>query len=98
MREEIRNAYHRIIFVLADYDFYQLPVLFRYHPVYRKGKGNPLIFLDSAVVVGVKVSKSGFFIKGILFCVKPRRVYVRPQNVHSLFYRFFPHDKKHHCF
>ena len=53
-----------------------------------KGKWNrnPLIFLYATVIMGIQIRKAPILIKGILLYIKPRRINMRPKDIHSLFH------------
>ena len=84
MYEQIRYKEDRIVLILSYGKFYGLTVLFYDDPVKCKGDGDPLVFLDPAVIMGVKISKGSVFIKGIGLDIHPWAVYMGPQYVHAL--------------
>jgi hypothetical protein len=54
------------------------------HPVDGQGPGQPLIFLDAAVIMGLQEGQVRVFVKGILFQVQARRVDVGRDDAQPL--------------
>ena len=59
-----------------------------------QGKGYPLILLDAAVIMGIQIRNSAFFIQRILLHINPRAVNMRAQNIHAFLQRL-PADLIH---
>ncbi len=60
--------------VLADGELHVRAVGLEDHPVDGQGPGQPLVFLDAAVVVGLQKGQVRVFIEGILLQVQAGRV------------------------
>ena len=60
--------------VFADGELHPAAVGLEDHPVDGQGPGQPLVFLDAAVVVGLQKGQIRVFIKGVLFQVQAGRV------------------------
>ena len=59
-----------------------------------QGLGHPLIFLDTAIIVGIKIRKFLIFIKRILFYVNTRGINVGAQDIHTRRNRLFPYTEQ----
>jgi len=70
VREKIADAENRIVVVLSDNDVDGGTVGKAYDSVKSKRDGSPLILLDTAVVVGLKVCYIVVLVKGILLEIK----------------------------
>ena len=93
MDQKIRNKEHRIILILANIQFNGRTILFYYHTMNGKRDRHPLVFLDTTVIMGVKISKASILIKGILFDIESRRIDMGTKYIHALFH-FFLTDMK----
>ena len=87
MNQKIRDTKYRIRRILTDYNIDNSAVLLCNNAVKSKRKSNPLILLDSAIVVCIKKSKILILIKRILLNINTRRVNVRTKDMHTLFHR-----------
>ena len=85
MGKYVGNYKDRIIFLFANANIHCAAVLFADNTVNGKRQGKPLVLLDSAVVVGVKVDNKVAFVDRVLLYVQTGRVYVGAKNVHALF-------------
>ena len=83
MYKQIRDHEYRIIFFFSDTYFFCRAVLFHDHTVNGKGLSHPLIFLDAAVVMRVKVCKSFVLVERVLLHVDTRGIDVRAEDIHS---------------
>ena len=98
VRKNIRNAENRFVVIFADYNIYRFSVLLYYYTVNCQWNSCPLVFFDSAIVVGVHIGNVVFFVERILLCIQTRGVYVGAENVHTLFNRLKTDFKKSNCF
>ena len=62
MDQKVCDVNNRIVLVLSDGYVYNCAVFLRNHTVHCHRKGNPLIFLNTAIVMGVKISQIGIII------------------------------------
>ena len=74
MNKQIGNKEYRIILILAYIDLNGGKVFFNNNSVKRKRQGNPLIFLDASVIMRIKISYLGIFIKRVALKVKSGRI------------------------
>ena len=88
MRKQIGDSEYRIAVVVTDSDIYGCAVFFRNNAVESQRKSYPLIFLNSAVVVGIEHSHVVILIERILFQVDTRGVDVGSNDVHTIFQGF----------
>ena len=70
--------------VLADGELHPAAVGLEDHPVDGQGPGQPLVFLDAAVVVGLQEGQVRVFIEGVLFQVQAGRVDVGGHDPQAL--------------
>ena len=56
-------------------------------------KGNPLVFLDTAIIMGIQKCHLGILIKRILLQIKTWRIDVGTQDIHALLHRLRTNDK-----
>ena len=100
MDQQVRNADHGVVFILADDDIDLRSVLPDRHAVQRQCPGDPLVFLYAAIVVRVGKGQIGVLVKGILLQVDARRVDVRADDVDAvgkeLFAQMEQHDRLAH--
>ena len=66
MRQKIGYDKDRISLILADIYINNLSVGTNNSAVKRKGNGRPLIFADSAVIMGLEIGKIGVLVKRML--------------------------------
>ena len=74
MNENVRNEEYGVVILFSHIDFYGRAVFFHNDTVKSQGKGYPLVLLDTAVVMGIQISKAAVFIKGILLYVHSRGI------------------------
>ena len=98
MDQQVGNAHHRIVVVLADDDVHQGAVLLGHHAVQRQGPGHPLVFLHAAVIMGVGVGDVVVLIEGVLLDVNAGGVDVGPDDVEAVFQGLFAHVEQHDRF
>ena len=94
MGQQIGDAEHRIVRVLADDHVHPRAVLLHDHAVQRERLGDPLVLLDAAVVVGIQIGQVGILIEGVLLHVDAGGIDVRAQDVHALLHRLFADDEQ----
>ena len=94
MDQQVGNEEDRIIGIFADIQFDGGAVLFHDDAVNSQGHGDPLIFFDTAVVVGVQISKAAVFIERVLLDIKTRGIDVGPQDIETLT-QFLTADGEH---
>ena len=95
MREQVGDADHGVLGVLADNDVHKAAVLLGNHAMHRKGHCDPLILLDAAIIMRVQIRKAGFLIHGVLLEVDAGRVDMRAHDVHTLFKGLLANHEKH---
>ena len=88
--QKIGNGKNGISLVLPHRHGDPLAVGTDHHAVQCQRDGSPLVFFDSAVVVGFEHRKLCFFIKGTGLEVNARRVNMGGDNPHAFFERFGP--------
>ena len=96
MDQKVCDVYDRIIFIFTDGNVDYAAVFFCDHAVDREWKSYPLIFLDTAIVVGIEVCKVCVFIQRILFYVETWGVDVCAEDVHTFFQRFLAYVEQCH--
>ena len=96
MDQKIGDIYHRICFFFAYRHFYNSTVLLHRHAVDRKRQRHPLVFLHTAVIMGIQIRQICIFVKRILLYIQTGRVDMGSQNVHAVFQRFLSYVKKRH--
>ena len=57
MYEQVCDAEYRVVVILADIDIYPLSIGLYYNSVKGQGQGHPLVFLDTAVVMGIQIGE-----------------------------------------
>ena len=77
MHKKICHRKYRILFLFPDgYDFFR-SVFAHDHTVDAKRDRHPLVLLDPAVIMGIKICKSTVLIQRILFQIQTRGIDVR---------------------
>ena len=89
MNQDICNGEYRILVVLSDVDHFSASVLLDDDAVNGQRNSHPLILFDAAVIVGIQIGKTIFFVKRILLQIETRGIDMRTQNIHAMFQRFF---------
>ena len=88
MRKDVRDAENRIFRIVSDCNIDLCAVGLDHDSIDGKRACNPLILLDSTIIVRIQVYNSGFvelvFIDGILLGVESGRIDVSSQDVHTL--------------
>ena len=92
--EEVRDAHHGVVLVLADDHVHHGAVLLGHHAVEGQGQGDPLVLLDAAVVVGVQVDKLRVLVEGVLLQVHAGAVDVGAHDVEALFKGLLADDEQ----
>ena len=85
--EKVGDAEDRVILVLADGHGYRHAVLERDDAVDGKREGDPLIFLDAAVVAGVERDDLVLLLERVLLDVETRGVDVGAEDVDAVLER-----------
>ena len=84
MGQDVTDDEYGIRLVLAQADRDGRSVLPADHAVQGERQGQPLVFLDATVVMGIQVNQKILFVEGILLDVQPGRVNVRAEDVHAV--------------
>ena len=71
MDEQIRDEHHRILVIFADDHINGCSILFDHHTMYGQRNGDPLILLDSTIVVRIQICKVRILVERILLHIKP---------------------------
>ena len=95
MDEQIRHAEHGIVRLLPERDRDRCAVLLDDNTVQGKRNRHPLILLDAAVVMRIKVRQSAVLIERILLHIKAARVDVCTEDIHAVFHRLCADMKEH---
>ena len=95
MDQQIGHEEHRIILALAYAQLHRGAVLFHHHSVKSQRLCHPLIFLYTAVIMGVQVCQAAVLIERILLYVDPGAVNMSSQNVDALFHGLLSHLEHH---
>ena len=95
MDQQICNNENRIIFLFSNADIYNCSILFCDHSVQCQRKCNPLILLNSAIIMCIKISKFIIFIKWVLLYINAWGIYMGSEKIHSLFQWLCSHME--HC-
>ena len=77
----------RFVFPFTDGNINLCPVLLNDDTVECKRHCNPLVLLNSTVIVGIEVRHLCILIQRVLFDVDSRRVDMRAENIHSVYKR-----------
>ncbi len=93
MGKKVIDRKNRFIFVLTYYKVNLSAICFRYDAMYGKRRGNPLIFLNTAIVMGFEKCQVYILIEGVLLKIKPRRVYMGNNNVETIDRALYSLDK-----
>ena len=84
VRQQILNGEHRVGLVFADDHGPNLAVRERHHAMQRQGTGQPLIFVNAAVVVGLGLAHPHLFDERTLLEVQPGAVGVGADQMKAL--------------
>ena len=84
MYQYVCDGEYRILLILTYHHIHYRAVSLHHHTVYGKRYGHVLVFLDPAVVVGIEISHTTVLIERVLLDVKPRAVYMCPQDVQAV--------------
>ena len=91
MDQQIRDNKDRIIFFFTDTYLNCCAIFLCNHSMKGKWKCHPLIFLDSTIIMCIKISKLFIFIQRILLYVNTRGINVSSKNIHTFCQRFCTH-------
>ena len=91
MNQQIRDNKDRIILFFTDTYLNCCAIFLCNHSMKGKWKCHPLIFLDSTIIMCIKISKLLIFIQRILLYVNTRRINVSSKNIHTFCQRFCTH-------
>ena len=97
MDQQICDNKDRIIFFLTNTYLNCCAIFLCDHSVKGKWKRHPLIFLDSTIIMCIKISKLLILIQRILLYVNTRRIDVSSKNIHSICQRFCTHMEQRDC-
>ena len=86
MRQQIGDAENGIARLLADGNGQRRAVLTNDRTVQRQRNGSPLVFLDAAVIVGLKEALLALLIKGTGLQIKAGAINMRYADAHALCY------------
>ena len=95
VHQQVGDAEHRVVFVLADVDDDLFAGLPDDHAVQRQRDGDPLIFLDAAVIMRIQIRQIGILIERVLLHVDARGVDVRAEDIHALLQRLLAQHEEH---
>ena len=95
MDQNVGNADHRVVLVLADDHVHQRAVLLGHHAVQGHGTGHPLVLFDAAVIVGVGIGQIGVLVEGVLLEVDAGRVNVCAHDVDAFGQGSFAQMEEH---
>ncbi len=98
MYQQVRNYKYRIILIFSDVHSDYRTVFLRNNAVKCKRKRNPLVFLNTAIVVGIQIGKFFVLVQRVLLDINPWRVNVCPQDVHACFQRLLSDMENGDCF
>ena len=96
MNEKVGDIYNWILFRFTYRYFYYGTIFLYDHSMDCKRKCNPLVFLDTTVIMGIQISQIRIFIQRILFHIKSWGVNMCSQNVHTFLNRLLTYMKKCH--
>ena len=96
MGQQVRNHQPGVSFVLADAYRYLTAVLHRHHTVQRQGEGQPLIFPDAAIIMGLKVRKLAVLVEGIGLQIQPGGIDMGGGKLNALRKRLRADMSQHH--
>ena len=97
MHQQVGNYKYRVVVLLSDIYFHHRAVLLRNHSVKCKRDCNPLVFLDTAIVMGIQIGKLIVLIQRVLLDVDTRGIDVGAQYVHSCLERLLPNMEDCDC-
>ena len=96
MDQQVRHAKDRIIIILTDDNIHDCTVFFHDNAMQCKRQRNPLIFLDAAIVMRIKVSQPAVLIERILLHIEAAGVDMRAKNRKTRLQRLCTDMKEHH--
>ena len=88
MNQQIRDKEHRIVLILTHIHFHSLAIFLNHHTMDGKRNGHPLVLLDTAIIMCVKISETAFLIHRILFHIQTRGIYMGSQDIHAVLHLF----------
>ena len=95
MRQQVGDRELRILWILTDDDLNGLAVLLRHDAVDFQRDGDPLVFLDAAVVMRLEKADLVLFVERDGLEVKARGIDVRRGDVRAMVERFTAHNGEH---
>ena len=98
VNEQIGDTDNGVGEVFTDNDIDEGTVLLCNYAVQRKGNGDPLVLLDTAVVVGIEICNVGILIHGILLEVHAGGVDMCADDIDALFKGLLTHLEEHDGF
>ena len=97
MGENVGDAELRLIRFFTDFNIDKTAVSLANSAMQRKRNCCPLIFFDSAVVVGFEISHAVLLVNRALFQIKARRVNVSGGNSYAVLNASFAFNAKNDC-
>ena len=88
--QQVGDAEHRIVRVVAHLDVHHGAVFLRDHAVQRQRQRDPLVVLDAAVIMRIEQREPVRLVQRVLLEVEARAVDVRAQDVEPLLQRLLP--------
>ena len=95
MDEEISDTEHGVVRLLPERDRDCCAVFLDDNTVQGERYRHPLVLLDAAVVMRIKVRQPAVLIERILLHIKAARVDVRAEDIHAVFHRLCADMKEH---
>ena len=65
MGKQVRHAEYRLLLILSNGNLHGLSVFLYHHAVHGQGNGTPLVFADTAVIMGFKKCDILLFVQRI---------------------------------
>ena len=95
MRQQVGDREFGIVRILADDDLDGFAVLLRHNAVNFERDGDPLVFLDAAVIMRFEKADLVLFVEGNGLEIKTRGIDVRRGDVCAVLKRFAAHNGEH---
>ena len=86
VNQKVGHAENRVILLFADNHIHHAAILLCYYAMESQRQGDPLIFLDAPIIMGIKISHAAILIKRLLLQIKAAGINMRPQDCHALFH------------
>ena len=82
--QQVGDTHHRILVLFPDGKLQHGAVGADHGAVQRHGRGHPLIFFDTAVIMGIQIGQTAVLINGILLDIQSGGVDMGTDQIHSL--------------